>query len=74
MTSSLDFRKKILTIKEKECLNFREVATRFHIGVASIVRWSKNLKPLIKRNKPPIKIDIEVLKNDIKTNPDAYLI
>ena len=72
MTYSLDLRKKVFSVKEKENLSFRKLAKRFDIGVASLLRWNKNLKPLKNRNKPAIKIDMEALKKDIENNPDSY--
>lgn len=72
MTYSLDFRMKVLSVKEKENLSFRKTAKRFHIGVASVMRWSKNPKPLETRNKPATKIDMEALEKDVQDNPDSY--
>jgi transposase len=72
MTYSVDFRKKVLDIKEKEGLSFAKVAERFSIGIASVVRWTKNIDAKIKRNKPATKIDMELLKKDIEEYPDAY--
>ncbi len=72
MTHSLSFRMKVLSVKEKENLSFKKVAKRFDVGVASVVRWSKNLNPLKNRNKPATKIDMEALKRDIQDNPDSY--
>lgn len=72
MTHSLGFRMKVLSVKEKEKLSFRKTAKRFDVGVASILRWSKNIKPLTIRNKPATKINMEALKKDIQDNPDAY--
>jgi len=72
VTHSLDFRMKVLSVKEKGNLSFRKVAKRFDVGVASVMRWSKNPKPLKNRNKPATKIDMEALKKDIQDNPDSY--
>ena len=72
VTHSLNFRIKVLAVKEKENLSFKKVAKRFHVGVASVMRWSKNLKPLKNRNKPATKIDMKALKKDIQDNPDSY--
>ena len=72
MTHSLDFRMKVLSVKEKENLSFRKVAKRFDVGVASVMRWSKNPNPLKNRNKPATKIDMEALKKDIQDSPDSY--
>lgn len=72
MTYSRDFREKVLVIKEKESLSFAKVAKRFGIGIASIVRWTKNIDSKKTRNKPATKIDMEALKEDVETYPDAY--
>ena len=72
VTYSLDFRMKILSVKEKENLSFRKAAKRFGVGVASLMRWSKNPKPLMTRNKSATKIDMKALKKDIQDNPDSY--
>jgi transposase len=39
MTYSLDFRKKVLAIKEQEGLTGKEASVRFGIGEANITRW-----------------------------------
>ncbi len=73
MTYSLDFRKKVLTVKEREGLSFEEVAVRFDIGSKNTVfRWTKKLAPCETRNKPATKIDRDALVSDIKLYPDAY--
>ncbi len=41
MTYSLDFRRKVLSVREEEGLTIAEVAIRFKIGVASVTRWIK---------------------------------
>ena len=72
MTYSLDFRLRVLDLKEKKGLSFAAAAERFGVGVASVVRWVKKPKPQTKRNKPPIKIKMDALKQDILLYPDAY--
>ena len=72
MTYSLDFRKKVLTIKVEEKLSFETVAIRFGVGEASVFRWSKRLEPCKTRNKPATKIDMDALAKDVETYPDAY--
>jgi transposase len=72
MTYSLDFRLKVLSVKEKESLSFAETAERFCVGLASIVRWSKRPEPQKRRYKAPTKINMEALKEDIALYPDAY--
>lgn len=73
MTYSLDFRKKVLAVKEQESLSFEAVTQRFGIGSKNTVfRWSKKLEPCQTRNKPATKIDMEALKRDVELYPDAY--
>ena len=72
MSYSLDFRFHVLKVKEAERLTFQECASRFCVGIASLVRWSKNPYPKTQRNKPATKIDREALKKDIQDSPDAY--
>ena len=72
MTYSLDLRKKVLLVKAREKLTFAEVAKRFDVGLASVVRWCGNIMPQKTHNKPATKIDREALQKDIVTYPDAY--
>ncbi len=72
MTYSYDFRKKVLETKAKEGLSFGDVAARFCVGIASVVRWSKKLESQKKRHKPATKVNMEALKKDIAAYPDAY--
>jgi transposase len=72
MTYSLDFRKKVLKTKTKHGLSFKKVAARFCISKSAVVRWSKNLEGVNKRNKPWTKLDKEKLKIDIEEFPDSY--
>ena len=71
MAYSLDFRRKVLSVREKKGLTIAEVASRFDVGVASVVRWIKHVE-----RKPPgfrhRKIDLEVLRQDVVAYPDAY--
>jgi transposase len=72
MTYSLDFRSKVLFVREKEELTIAEVAERFHVGVATVVRWLKRLEPQRTRVKPATKIDRIALARDVREHPDAY--
>ena len=72
MTYSLDFRKKVLSIRSREKLSFAQAARRFGISVNSIFLWSKRLEPKYTKNRPAIKIDSETLMKDIKKYPDAF--
>ena len=44
MTYSLDMRQQVLKIRSEECLSMAKVAKRFGVGVASVMRWSKNIE------------------------------
>jgi transposase len=72
MTYSLDFRRKVLSVREKEGLTIPEVAARFCVGVATIVRWLRRVEPRLTRNKPATKIDRIALARDVREHPDAY--
>jgi len=72
MTYSLDFRKKVLEVKERDQISFEEVSERFSVGKASVFRWSNQLEAKPTRDKPATKIDIEKLKKDVEMYPDAY--
>ena len=72
MTYSRDFREKVLLIKEKESLSFARIAKRFGIGIATVVRWAKNIESKTTRNKPATKIDMDALRRDVEAYPDAY--
>ena len=72
MTYSLDFRQRVLSIREKENLTLKETAKRFRLGMASLVRWSNNIEPKRKREKPATRIDMEALKKHVEEYPDAY--
>ncbi len=72
MTYSIDFRRKVISVREQEGLTISEVAARFCVGVASVVRWLSKLEPERTRNKPATKIDMDTLVRDVRDYPDAY--
>lgn len=72
MTYSRDFRSKVLAVREKEHLSMAKIAKRFGISLKSVLRWSKNIESITKRNKPATKINMEALKSDVDQYPDAY--
>lgn len=72
MTYSLDFRRRIFAIKEKQELSFSETSKRFDVPMRTLFRWKKRMEPKIKRNKPATKIDMEALRNNVKEYPDLY--
>jgi transposase len=72
MTYSIDFRRKVLSIRKKENLTIAQVAKRFYIGIASVTRWLNVIEPKLTRNKPATKIDMNALAKDVENYPDAY--
>ena len=72
MTYSTNFRKKVLSIKQQYQLTFSETAERFGVSQASVVRWSRNIKPKRTRNKPTVKLNWEALAQDVDEHPDSY--
>ena len=73
MTYSVDLRRKLLTIKEKNNLTYKETATLVGVGINTLIRWNKKLDPQSTRNKPATKINSDALLEDVKNYPDAYL-
>ena len=71
MTYSLDFRRKVLDVRERDRLTIAQVAERFAVGKASVMRWLKRIerKPSGFRQR---KLDLEGLKQDLRDYPDAY--
>ena len=49
MTYSIDFRKKVLSMKEKERLSFDQISKRFGVSKRAVFNWIKSLYPKVKR-------------------------
>ena len=73
MTYPAQFRKKLLSVMEKEGLTIEEAAKRFAVGKVSVSRWKNNPDPIFKRNRPAQKIDMDALKKDVELNPDSFI-
>ena len=71
MTYSIQFRKKVLKLQSED-ESFIELSKRFKISTTTISRWKKEISPTVGRNKRPIKIENEALKQDIQDYPDSY--
>ena len=71
MTYSLDFRCKVLDVRERDRLSIAQVAERFAVGKASVMRWLKRIerKPSGFRRR---KLEVEALAADLRDYPDAY--
>ncbi|BAP56984.1 transposase [Thioploca ingrica] len=72
MTYSVEFRKKVLSIKAQENLSFDEVANRVGVGKSTVVRWSKRLEPQRTRHQSATKLDLARLARERELRPDAY--
>ena len=72
MAYSLDFRKRVFAVKEKEQLTFAEVCNRFHIPMRTMFRWQQRIVPKTTRHKQATKIDMEALRKAVKQHPDRY--
>jgi transposase len=71
MAYSLDFRRKVLAVREREGLTIAEAAKRFDVGKASVMRWLRHIerKPSGFRRR---KLDLAVREQDLRAYPDAY--
>ena len=72
MIYSIDFRRKVLEVKERDGLSFEQAAALFGVGKSSVQRWTECIEPCRSRNKPATKIDMELLEQDVELYPDAY--
>lgn len=72
MSYSIDFRRQVFKIKEKEFLTFQEASDRFGVPIRTLFRWQNKIEPQTKRNKPSTKVDMEALRKDVEENPDLY--
>ena len=72
MTYPLKFRQKVLGVRAREGLTIAQVAARFDISVASVVRWLKSPVPKTTRNNKATKIDMAALAQDVREHPDAF--
>jgi len=72
MSYSLDFRRQVFKLNQKEELTFQELSDRFDIPIRTLFRWQKRIEPKVKRNKPATKVDMEALAKEVKEHPDLY--
>ena len=72
MSYSLDFRRQVFKVKQKEALTFEQTSERFGIPIRTLFRWQVSIEPKTKRDNPATKIDMEALAEDVKNNPDLY--
>ena len=72
MRYSLDFRRRVFEIKERDNLTFEETSKCFGISMRTLFRWQQRIEPKTKHNKRPHKIDEERLRQHVAEYPDAY--
>ncbi len=73
MVYSLDFRKYIFLVKEKEKLAFQEGSYGFSIPIRMLFRWQQCIELKTKCNKRATKNRYEsVLVKYVKENLDSY--
>lgn len=72
MTYSIDFRRKVLQVKKQGKLSYKQVSKSFGIAVNTVYLWTKTLQAKKTRNKPPTKLSMQALKDNLSTYPDAY--
>ena len=72
MAYSLDFRKRVVKIREEKGLTFEKTAERFGVGIRTLFRWQIKIEPKKTRNKPATKIDMGKLASDVKKRPDDF--
>lgn len=69
---SLRFRTHVFALKTKEDLTFKETSKRFGVSMRTLFAWKERIEPKTTRNKPATKIDMAVLKRDVRTHPDRF--
>jgi transposase len=72
MAYSLDFRKRVMKVKESRKLTFEQTAEQFGVGMRTLFRWQNRIEPKMTRNKPTTKINMEKLAEDVRKYPDAF--
>lgn len=72
MTYSLDFRKRVMNMKEKNKLTYEKISRQFGISMRTLFNWNNRIEPRENRNKPATKIDMDKLKEDVKRHPDDF--
>jgi len=65
MTYAVKYRQKVLPLRVRGGLTIQQVATRFDVGVATVVCWLKRSEPKQTRDKPATKIDMDALRKDV---------
>jgi transposase len=72
MSYPIKFCRHILHVKAQDCLSCADVSLHFSVGIASVKRWSKQLKPKSYKPHKDRKVDLDALCDVVRTYPDAY--
>ncbi|MGG2141830.1 IS630 transposase-related protein [Symbiopectobacterium sp. RP] len=73
MSYSIDFRRKVISIREEEGLSIRETAKQFRIGPASVSRWINQIASKASTTRQR-KIDKSELIKDVEQELLANLV
>jgi transposase len=68
MKYPLEYRKKVLEIKAKKGISFKELSEYFDISTRTLCRWSKRIEPLKNNQSRNAKIDKELLLKDVEVD------
>lgn len=72
MAYSLDFRKRVMKIKEEKDFTFEKTSEHFGVSVRTLFNWAGRIEPKMTRDRPATKINMEKLALDVKTRPDDF--
>ena len=72
MGYSIDFRRQVFKVKQKDQLTFQELSDRFGVPIRTFFRWQNRIEAKTKRNKPSTKIDMKALRKDVEDNPNHF--
>jgi transposase len=72
MSYSLDFRRHVFKIKERDSLTFGQTSDRFGVPIRTLFKWKNRIEPKLHRNKPATKINMEALQKHVEDYPDSY--
>ena len=72
MAYSLDFRKRVMRIKEGRKLTFEKTSEQFGVSIRTLFNWHERIEPKTTRDKPATKINMGKLAEDVRRHPDDF--
>jgi transposase len=72
MSYSIDFRRQVFKIKERDTLTYQQTSDRFGVSMRALFKWKQRMEPKIHHNKPATKIDMAALQKHVEDYPDSY--